>query len=198
MTTSDTHKTKDDLSYVRSVLDRAEKDASPAVIYYLWAILSIVGFATVDLKPEVTGLYWLVAGPGGGVASMLLARRHALRTGQGSRREGIFNILHWTGMTAAIFLALPLALTGALSMRAFPALVLLILAFGYYTAGIYLDRRLLYVGIVVGACYGATFFMRDWPWTFTFAGTVIAACFVVSAQIGRLKVAPHADAGEPS
>jgi hypothetical protein len=51
-----------DLSYVRTVLDRAEAGENPAVIYFLWAAISFIGFAMIDYVPKLTGFYWMIAG----------------------------------------------------------------------------------------------------------------------------------------
>lgn len=63
----------DDISYVRSVLERAEDGAgNPAAIYFLWAAFTFFGFAIIDFAPEKAGLYWLVA------ASLAIAGRTAV------------------------------------------------------------------------------------------------------------------------
>lgn len=72
----------------------------------------------------------------------------------------------------------------------------MIVALGYYTAGIYLDRKLLFVGVLMALCYGATLFMRDWPWTFTFAGGVIAVSLLITAWVGRYAPPSRDAAGE--
>lgn len=186
---------EDDIRYVRSVLDRAEQLGSPAGIYYLWAVLGFVGMSLVDFKPEVVGPYWAFAGPLGGAASFYLGWRGSRQLGQTSCREGAFHALHWIGMMTAIFLTIPLALTGLVSPEALPTLILLILAFGYYTAGIYLDRRLLAIGLLVGGCYLATIFVKSWPWIWTFTGAVLALGLVASGLRSRA-VWRHMAAGD--
>ena len=47
-----------DLSYVRSVVDRAEVSASPPSIYLLWAAISLIGFTLQDFDAELAGQFW--------------------------------------------------------------------------------------------------------------------------------------------
>lgn len=176
---------EEDLRYVRSVLDEAGKAGSPAGIYYLWAVLSFVGMSLIDLKPEATGPFWAVAGPLGGVASGYLGWKAGKKLGQNSRREGILHTLHWTGMMAAILLVIPLQATGVVSYGAVPSLILLIIATSYYTAGIYLDRRLLFIGILMAGCYLVTVFVKGWPWIWTFTGSVLALSLFASGLLAQ-------------
>lgn len=184
-TMSNTNRVEDDLRYVRSVLDQAEKGKWPAGIYYLWAVVSFAGMSVIDFRPDLAGPYWAVAGPLGGVASGYLGWRAGRSLGQDSRREGTLNSLHWMGMMVAILLLVPLPAMGAISERVLPSLILLIVALGYYTAGIYLERALLFVGMIMAGCYVATILVENWPWIWTFTGTVLAASLIVSAQIGK-------------
>src|SRR5213593_929666 len=106
---------RDDLSYVRSVVARANAGDSPAVIYFLWAAITSFGFALIDFAPERTGLYWMIAGPAGGVLSAFLGWRAGRALGQSSHREGRSHALHWTGMMVAIVLLAPLTVTGGVN-----------------------------------------------------------------------------------
>ncbi len=176
---------EEDLRYVRSVLDRSEGGGTPASIYFLWAAICLVGYALIDLAPERAMVFWAVAGPAGGAASFFLGWWGSRRLGQESRREGLSHILHWTGMMAAIFLVVPLAVLGTIPPRALPSLVLLIVALGYWTAGIYLDRRLLYIGAIMAACYLATVLFARRSGIWTAAGAALALSLVAAGWVGR-------------
>ena len=176
---------EEDLRYVRSVLDHADKAGSPAVIYYLWAVLSFVGMSLIDFKPEATGPFWALAGPLGGVASGYLGWKAGRRLGQSTRREGVLHTLHWTGMMFAIALLIPLQAAGGLSTAVLPKVILLIVAISYYTAGIYLDRRLFFIGMLTAGCYLATVFVRGWPWIWTFTGSILGLSLLTSGLLAR-------------
>lgn len=164
----------EDLRYVRDVVGEAQRSESPAAIYFLWAALSIVGFALIDFRPAAAGPYWAVAGPLGGVLSGWLGYRQGQRMGQQSAREGTYHALHWIGMMVAIFLTIPLRTHMGVPDRALPTIILLVIALAYYTAGIYLDRKMLWVGLLAAACYIATIVVGPWPWLWTTCGAVVA------------------------
>jgi hypothetical protein len=86
-----------DLNYVRDALDRSGRPTSPASIYWLWAIIVLVGFPLVDFAPRLVAPYWIVMGPLGGVASGFLGYRFSRQLGQVDRRTGGRHALHWAG-----------------------------------------------------------------------------------------------------
>lgn len=163
-----------DLRYVRSVLERAEECDSPPAIYFLWAAISLVGFALYDFRPEWSQIYWPIMGPLGGVASFLLGWSWSRRVGQSSRRVARYHALHWLGMMAAVFLAVPLHVSGLMGEEALARVILLIITLGYFTAGIYLVRSYLWVGVVMAAGYFALFFFRFGGHSWTVIGLLIA------------------------
>jgi hypothetical protein len=172
---------RDDLSYVRSVVHRAEEGAgNPATIYFLWAIITFIGFAIIDFAPAATGPYWALAGPIGGVASGFLGYRSRRALGQSSVREGRIQTLHWCGLMFAILLLVPLSITHVITVDDFPRLTLLIVAFSYYTAGIHTDRRLVPVSFVLAACYLLTIFARGLPHLWTITAAILAASLVAA------------------
>lgn len=170
----------DDLSYVRTVLHRAEAGDNPAVIYFLWAAISFIGFAMIDFFPRMTGFYWMIAGPAGGVLSAFLGYRTGRALGQTSRREGRMHGLHWSGLMAAILLLVPLVATGQLAPGGMPRLILLIVALSYFMAGVHLDRRLLWVGLALGGCYLFTVFEVDLPYLWTITAALLSASLVIA------------------
>lgn len=85
----------------------------------------------------------------------------------------------------AILLLIPLMITGAIPATEIPRLILLLVGFAYWTAGAYLDRRMLWIGVAVAGCYLLTVFARDLPYLWTVTASVLAAsligCGIVSA-----------------
>lgn len=191
-------KVGEDLSYVRAVLDDAAPAGSPAAIYYLWAAIAFAGHAIIDFRPEAAGPYWLVAGPLGGLASGLIGWWDGRRTGQRSSREGWRHGLHWTGMMMAVLLLVPLSMAEEIPMTAFPKLILLIVALGYYTAGLYLDRALLWVGMVIAGWFLVVVLRPGLPWLWTLTGAVFAASLVASGLIVSSRARRRASAGTRS
>ena len=65
---ADLDRLEQDLGFLRRAVDGAAP-RSPASIYFLWAVLVLAGFALVDLNENRVGLYWMIAGPAGGLIS---------------------------------------------------------------------------------------------------------------------------------
>lgn len=178
---TDDKKAENDISYVRSVLKRAEDGAgNPAAIYFLWAVITFFGFAIIDFAPEKTGLYWLVAAPLGGILSAVLGHRAGRSTGQPSAREGLIMAMHWGGVLVAMVLIVPLATTEVIDPGDFPRLVLLVIALSYYTAGVHVDRRLIPVSVVLAACYLLTVFVRTVPHLWTLTAAILATSLAIA------------------
>ena len=171
-----------DLAYVQEVVKGAESAPSgPRAIYILWAVIYFTGFSLFDWNHRYAGIFWLIAGPIGGVVSFWLGSRSALRAGVASRRMAKRHMLHWIGTGAAIFMALPLLWLGVLSSTALIKVILLIMALGMFTAGIYLVRPYLWVGLALAACYLAVMTLSALPWMVVGAlsgGAMLLAAFL--------------------
>lgn len=176
------HDVKKDLAYVREALERADAGDAPPSIYLLWAVLGGFGFCLIGVRPEWAGLYWPVAGPLGGVISYWLGSRWGRRVGQGSRRIARYHALHWIGVLVAIGLAVVLGGAGFLTGEALGRVILLILALGWYLAGIYLVRRYMWIGLVVAAGLVAMLLVPGFGWVFF--GLIFAASLLLAAAGG--------------
>lgn len=169
-----TEQLRHDLDYVAGALRRRDGDPGVPAIYFLWAVLVLVGFALPDLAPRLAGAFWLVAGIGGGLLSMWLgtrdARRHGILDAQAGKRYGY----HWLLVGLGFLLsALPMVL-GRVDPGAASATFLLVAGLGYALAGIHLNRPLLWSGLVMLGAYGVLQLSSP-PYTWTITGIVIAA-----------------------
>lgn len=183
---------KDDLHHVRTAVKRSDRELSgPPAISFLWAGIVLIGFALVDVRPEWSGLYWAIMAPLGFIASLILGWRHAQRIGEADRTEGARVAGHWFAMLAAIGLAVPLAIAGDLSGSVFGQLILLILAFGYLTAGLHFDRWLLVAALVMVVGYATLFFISTYVWTLM--GVAVAAALAVSGFLSLKRSRPIAE-----
>lgn len=185
---NDMTRVSSDLEYVRSVLKRAEGSQGPPSIYFLWALISLAGFALIDFRPDSVGPYWAVAGPLGGLATFLLACRWSRKVGQESRLAGSLHAIHWYGFMACILLLVPMIATGQLKNEAISRVILLLIGLAYLTAGNYLDRRLRWVSLSVFGCYLLTFVLSVYPWTIS--GTIVAASLAAAGWLGGRSRAP--------
>jgi len=179
-----------DLRFVRGALASSERPQSPAALYFFWAAAVLVGFALVDFRQALVGPYWAVTGPAGFVASAYMGWRHARHTGQVSAADGRRHLLHWGGMLLAIALALLMPSRGVLSWDALNSVILLILAFGYFSAGVHGERPFIWVGALMGAGYIVVTLVQAYTWTMV--GVALALALTIAGIRGgrALEAAP--------
>jgi hypothetical protein len=169
----------DDLQFVRSAVERSQRAKSPSSIWYLWAAISLVGFALIDFRPQVVGVYWLIAAPVGFALSIWLARRSHVRSGQTDRAVGRRWIEHWAGLLGAVLLLMLAGATGQMDGRAIGGTAVLLTAFAYFTAGVHLEPRLKRIGILIALAYPILLYVVRWGWTGT--GVIVAIALVLTA-----------------
>lgn len=172
---------KEDLGYVRDVVERSERNAFPGGIAYLWAAIGLVGFSLVDLSPERVGLYWSIAAPIGFFLSAWLGSRRARTAGQLSARDGRAQVLHWGALMVAIFLLYPLIAQGDLKGEAIAQVILLFVALGYFLAGIHLIPAFKWAALAMAIGYVITITVDAFAWTAL--GVLFAAGLVVSGRV---------------
>ena len=178
----------EDLGYVRDVVGRSERDATPRAIWYLWAAIGGIGFALIDFRPEQVGLFWSIAAPLGFLASIWLGWRHGRALGQHSRREGQAHMLRWGGMGGAILLLVFFAAHGHLAGEEIAQAILLVVALGYFLAGVHMARPLVWVGLLLGGSFLAVEFVDGYVWSAV--GAVMALALVITAHVqGRARAA---------
>ncbi len=175
---SDVNRIQEDMGYVREVIERSEGGRGPSSIYYLWAAITLVGFSLADVAGPQVGLFWLVAGPLGGWLTYRLAKRANTRQGRLNRREGQRHALHWNAMMVTIMLAIVPVATGTMNPEALSPLILLIVAFSYFLAGVHLDRTVGWISILMIGGYFLVLFVPTYPWTIT--GVAVAAGLAIS------------------
>lgn len=155
---------EEDLGYVRAALGRGRRGRSPAGIYFLWAAIVLAGFSLVELAPGIVGLYWLIAGPAGFLASLWLGWRSSRRMGEVDRAAGRRVTLHWLGLLIAGALAVLPAVGGSGDWYAFGATMVLLSALTYWLAGVHGDRPLLVVGALLFGGYAVVVLLPEPAW----------------------------------
>jgi len=154
-----------DIGYIRDLVKKSERQPTPAPIYLLWAGIVLFGFAMVDFYPHLTGYYWMIMGPLGGIVSGFLGRRAGEQQGQLNREIGIRHALHWSGMLVLTGFAVALAVRGQIPYEELGRVILLIVTFGWWTAGVHFDRVFLWLGGLMALGFVATFFFTMYVWT---------------------------------
>ena len=65
MTTQETRRVEEDLTYIRGAVERMERGPYQSVtIAAIWAVIVAVGFSINDFRPEISMVYWSVAAIG--------------------------------------------------------------------------------------------------------------------------------------
>jgi hypothetical protein len=171
---------KDDLAFVRAAVDRGRDDAGTAPSYFMWAAIIAIGFALPDLAPRFAWPFWLVAGLGGGLASVWLGKRHGARRGVQdpvvARRHG------WHWMLTGVAIAVPMTAIwlGRLPAPVAAPMVLSTVGLGYALAGVHLHPPLRWAGFALLA--GAVVLLLwPMPYLWTATGLTVAVALVVGA-----------------
>jgi hypothetical protein len=183
MTTAD--QLKQDLDYVASAVRRQDHCNGVPEIYFLWAAIVAIGFALPDFAPRYAGLFWLVTGVGGGLASWWLGERDARRNGVHDVALGRRHGYHWLiGGIGFVLCALP-AIVGRAEIGSVVSNFLLVAGLVYALAGVHLERPLLWSGLLMLAAY-AVLVLFSPPYAWTITGIVIAVALVLSG-LGALR-----------
>lgn len=183
-TPPDNQRAAQDLEFVRESIDRS-KSGTPAAIYALWGVICLIGFSMVDFARQHVGLYWMIAAPLGFIASMYLGYRSGIERGERDAATGRKYMLHWGSLLVAIAMTLPMVVAGDISWPAMARLFLILIGLVYFLAGIHLDRRMLFVGLLILAGYVALLFSPPYGWTWT--GAIVALALFVCAGLAWTK-----------
>jgi hypothetical protein len=173
-----------DLGYVRNLVKRSERHPTPVSILLLWAVIVLAGFASIDFFPRYTGLYWMILGPLGGIASGLLGWRHGLKLGQLDHAVGVRHVLHWSGMLVLIGLAVVLGATGHIPHYEMSRVILLIVSLGWWTAGVHFDRVFLGFGALMALGFVGTLVLSAYAWTILGAAMALGL-LILALRRGR-------------
>ncbi|MEO7066454.1 MAG: hypothetical protein ABI114_06070 [Rhodanobacter sp.] len=164
---------REDLDYVTSAVRQQDRTVGIPIIYFLWAMIVLVGYALPDFAPHLAGAFWFVAGIGGGLLSWWLASRDEKRRGVIDRATGRRWGLHWVIGGVGFFLsALPM-LTGRVDPAFGATTFLLTGGLIYALAGVHLERPMLWSGLIMLAAYAVLVIFAP-PYVWTISGIVIA------------------------
>jgi hypothetical protein len=173
-----TQQLQEDLQYVRHVVARRDTPGStPGGVILIWAGYVLVGYALLDFNVNFAGIWFMVAGVVGGVASRIIGRRHAARVGVIDRETSVRRSLHWSSIILAIVAILALVAARHDEIRGRGEIVgqLIAIAVGlvYFLAGVHFDRYFIWLGLFLMAGAVAISFVPAYGWTML--GVLISA-----------------------
>jgi hypothetical protein len=124
----------------------------------------------------------LIGAPLACLTAVLGFRSHSW-LGQLDRAKGWRHLAHWAGLLVATALAMLSSRWGVIGDRATPTVVLLVLAFGFWTAGVHLERPLRWVSLMMLVGYLLVISGRvAYPWTVV--GLAVSGGLIVMALSG--------------
>lgn len=168
---------RDDLNYVASTVRRQERHRGLPAIYFLWAVIVLVGFSLPDFAPYAAGPYWFIAGISGGLLSWWLGARAGRKTGINDKELGWRYGAHWMIAGFGFLLAgLPLIVRHA-SVAVDTSSFLLVGGLVYALAGVHLERPLLWSGLLMMAAYVVLVIFQP-PYVWTITGATISLSLV--------------------
>ena len=180
-----------DLAYVDELLEASRRDLTPRGVYLVWALIGAVGFILVDFAHTWLNIYWLVAGPLGFLASSVLAIRHERKHGYMGSTAGKRQGLQWLGLLGGVALASLLVFAGRLNWDGFGELALLLVALGYWQAGIYLERKFLWMGLGTAIAFVVLVTVKV-PYEWTCLGLIWGVALGLAGLVGGGAGAPRA------
>jgi hypothetical protein len=175
---SDLDNLKGDLAFVRAAVARGRDDSGTAPTYFLWAAIIGIGFALPDIAPQWAWRFWVVAGVLGGLASVWLGHRHALRRGATDPAVGRKHGAHW--LLSGVAMAVPML---AIWLGRVPAptaapMLLATVGLAYALAGVHLHPPLRWAGFALLAG-SVVLVLWPMPYLWTATGMAVALALVV-------------------
>lgn len=169
---------RQDLQYVRGVVEKKEALSLPKSIPILWAIICGIGLALQDFSPSSVAVFWMCAVPIGFVLSAVMGALYC-RERELSGWSDAKQLLHWLTIPVAIGL-----LFYIIGMRSSPQVLgaqmsLLIVAMVYFLAGLHLNRVWLFGGSAMVVCIIGIPFLPGYPFAAT--GVTVAAALLFGA-----------------
>lgn len=135
-----------------------------AILITLMA-LSAIGIGVTNFMPVESFWYWAAMVPVFGAVSIYMGWSKARRRGEGMSRIIRVQLLHWTGLLAAVVLIyLLFEPAGRINNNQLAFISLLALALATFLAGVHFDWRFMVVGIVLGACVAGAAFVEEFMW----------------------------------
>ncbi len=157
----DSKQALDDLKAIRQIMERTRQESGRegGWIMVLWGIIWLVGFVASQFLPAFVGWVWLVLNPLGIGITIWLSVRMSRHTVQSGVSRAI--LVWWVALFA--FDALIIWLFHLDLSRDLIVLILLTIAFGYFQFGLFTDRRISIIGILMAVLtVGATLLLPEY------------------------------------
>jgi hypothetical protein len=158
------------IAYIRDLLDSTkQRVATYWPIFVMWGALWVLGYSGEYWLDNGGPIWlewrWAIVNAAGGLGSMfLIARLRERRPTSSLERKMLWLQV---GLFFAFVLGLPLAIGGGTIVVDFDTYVPFYIGVVYFTAGVFLGRELIVIGIWIAACATAAAWVPEsarWLW----------------------------------
>lgn len=180
---SSSEQMQQDLAYIRRAVEQRGDQRTPLSVALVWSAYALIGFPWLDFDPERAAWFLILASPVAFGISWVFGWRAAWRLGEWDSEVGRRQGLHWGGFFLAFAAVLAMAFAGQISGNALGQVILILVGWTYYLAGVHLGVRLfLWLGplMILGAV--ALTYIDRWGWTMI--GVLLAIALVASSFLG--------------
>jgi hypothetical protein len=156
------------------------------VVAIVMIVLALLGVGLTSARSTYALTYWVALVPVYGLACVLTAWRRAALSKHSEGRLVIRQVLHWTGIAAALGFDFLIRGSGEETAVAAGLNALLLLALGCYLAGIHFERLFVLVGILLSIIFVIVTKTTEYLWlVFVIGGIAVAALLAVWWLIDR-------------
>src|SRR3954464_8814260 len=156
-----------DLRFVKDAVERKEQSSrrTPVAIGVLWGTIALAGCLINDFNPRYAWTYWGVVPVIGFWVSWWIGGRAVFSSGDYDRGMGIRTGLHWGSIFLAALPIWLLALAGKIDGQEAGQLLILVSGIVYFLAGVHLDQRWMWPGLVMMVGAAALTYVTHYGWT---------------------------------
>lgn len=155
-----------------------------AVIVGAMIVISFVGVVVADVEWARSQLYWSVVTVLIGLGAFVLSRR-SVHGGTGLGATVMRQILHWLGVLVAVQIVFFFIGNNQITEGSAGLTLSLILALGAYLSGVYLDWRLIPVGVALAVVSLVGAIVQENVWIIILLGLIALAVVVIGDRLRR-------------
>ncbi len=172
-----------DVAFLRSAVERS--DRTPGGIYFVWAVVLVLGGIVSQWSPEWSARYWMLAAPVGVAASIVIGWRSGRRAGARGTVAGVRSTFHWAGVTLITFAVMAVALGHDVRPEALGTLAFLVVSLGYYLKAVHTDRSAYAAAAIsLGAAGALLLLPGSWFWIGLVCGAGLAGIGLLEIRRG--------------
>jgi hypothetical protein len=142
-------------------------------------LLALVGIGVTDFSSRNGLRYWLLVAPVFAAVSTGVGWSRARASGQNAPSIVARQLLHWVALVPALAVVYAFEQTGRLDREDAGLVSLLVLALTTMLAGIHFDRRLAYLGAVLGLASLVAALVEEFFWMLIIPVVLAAGAFAL-------------------